>query len=229
MGSIFTWSPTSSLLNANTLSPTAGPQETTTYTLMVRDTTATGCPKPMYDTVTVRVIPPVHVFAGGDTNVVVNQPLHLKATGAQFYQWTPDIAMTNPESSEPVVVLDGSENAVTYQVKGSTADGCVGYDTLTVYVYKTIPEVFVPTAFTPNKDGLNDKLIPILAGIKKLERFSIYNRWGQMLYSTSAIGQGWDGTEGGNEQPPGSYVYVVIATDYLDKPIIKKGTVVIIR
>src|SRR5439155_1077547 len=83
--SVFSWSPTNSLVNANTLTPTAGPRQTTTYTLMVRDTTARGCPKPVYDTVTVKVIPPVHVFAGNDTNVVVRQPLQLKAIGAEFY------------------------------------------------------------------------------------------------------------------------------------------------
>lgn len=228
-GSVFSWSPAGSLIGANTLTPVAGPQQTTTYTLMVRDTTATGCPKPVYDTVTVRVIPPVQVFAGNDTNVVVKQPLQLKATGADYYLWAPTTGMTNPESSEPVVVLNGGEDAVTYHVKGTTADGCVGYDTLTVFVYKTLPEIFLPTAFTPNNDGLNDKLIPVVAGIKKLELFSIYNRWGQLLYSTSQIGQGWDGSINGNKQPSGSYVYVIKAIDYLDKPIIKKGSVVLIR
>ncbi|TKK67517.1 PKD domain-containing protein [Ilyomonas limi] len=228
-GSIFEWSPVNSLLNANTLTPIAGPQETTTYTLMVRDTTTTGCPKPVYDTVTVRVIPQVHVFAGNDTNIVTKQPLHLKATGAEFYQWEPATGMTNPEDNEPVVILNGTEDAVTYHVKGTTADGCFGYDTLTVFVYKTLPQIFLPTAFTPNNDGLNDRLIPILAGIKNLELFSIYNRWGQLLYSTSAAGQGWDGTAAGNKQPEGSYIYVIRAIDYLDKPIIKKGSVVLIR
>ena len=228
-GSVFAWSPANSLLNANTLMPIAGPQETTTYTLMVRDTTATGCPKPVYDTVTVHVIPQVHVFAGSDTNIVVQQPLQLKATGAELYQWQPTTGMTNPETDEPVVILNGAEDAVTYHVKGTTADGCVGYDTMTVFVYKTLPAVFIPTAFTPNNDGLNDKLIPVLAGVKNLEQFSIYNRWGQLLYSTAAVGQGWNGTAGGNKQPAGAYIYVIKATDYLDKPIIKKGSVVLIR
>ena len=228
-GSVFTWSPANSLINANTLTPTAGPQATTTYTLAVRDTTATGCPKPAYDTVTVRVVPPLHVFAGNDTNIVATQPLQLKAIGADFYQWSPTTGMTNPESDAPVVVLTGTEDAVTYHVKGSTTDGCVGYDTMTVFVYKTIPQVFIPSAFTPNNDGLNDKLIPTLAGIKKLEQFSIYNRWGQLLYSTSEAGQGWDGTLAGNNQPSGSYIYLIKAVDYLDKLIIKKGSVVLIR
>jgi gliding motility-associated-like protein len=228
-GSVFAWSPANSLLNANTLTPTAGPQETTTYTFTVSDTTVTGCPKPVYDTVTVQVIPPVHVFAGSDTNIVAKQPLQLKATGANFYHWEPTTGMTNPEEDEPLVVLNGAEDAVTYYVKGTTTEGCVGYDTLTVFVYKTLPDVFIPTAFTPNRDGLNDKLIPVLAGIKKLEQFSIYNRWGQLLYSTAAVGQGWDGTAGGYLQPEGSYIYLIKATDYLDKPIINKWSVVLRR
>jgi gliding motility-associated-like protein len=228
-GTTFSWSPASSLLNAQTLTPTAGPQQTTTYTLMVRDTTATGCPKPVYDTVVVQVIPPLSVFAGNDTNVVAQQPLKLKAIGADFYQWEPKTGMVNPELDEPVVILNGVDEKVTYRVKGTTADGCIAYDTLTVFVYKTIPQVFLPTAFTPNNDGLNDKLIPVLAGIKKMEMYSVYNRWGHLLFSTSTPGQGWDGTVNGNKQPPGSYLYVIKATDYLDKPIIKKGSIVLIR
>lgn len=228
-GSVFSWSPEGGLLNASTLTPVVAPQQTTTYTLMVRDTTATGCPKPVYDSVVVRVVPPVHVSAGEDTNIVIRQPLQLKATGALVYQWSPTIGMTNFESNEPVVILDGTENPVTYYVKGTTAEGCAGYDTLTVHVYKTLPSVFVPTAFTPNNDGLNDKLIPVLAGIKKLEQFSIYNRWGQLLYSTATAGLGWDGTVGGNKQSAGTYIYLVKAVDYLDKPIVKAGSVVVIR
>ena len=73
-GSTFAWSPVTGLTDANSLTPIAGPRQTTTYTFTVRDTTATGCPKPVYDTVTVRVIPPVRVFAGNDTNIVVQQP-----------------------------------------------------------------------------------------------------------------------------------------------------------
>ncbi len=228
-GSTFAWSPAGSLINANTLTPVAGPQQTTTYTLMVRDTTARGCPKPVYDTVTIRVIPPVLVSAGSDTSIVVLQPLQLKATGADYYQWQPTTGMTNPESSEPVATLNGAQENVTYYVKGTTVDGCIGYDTLNVFVYKTLPQMFLPTAFTPNSDGLNDKLVPVMAGIKKLEQFSIYNRWGQLLYRTAAIGQGWDGTVNGNKQPAGSYVYFIKGLDYLDKPIIQKGSVVLVR
>ena len=145
------------------------------------------------------------------------------------YQWEPTTGISNPESDAPVLMLNGAEDAVTYHVKGTTAEGCFGYDTLTVFVYKTLPQVFIPTAFTPNSDGLNDKAIPVLAGMKKLEQFSIYNRWGQLLYSTAEAGQGWNGTVAGNKQPAGTYIYVVKAIDYLDKPIIKKGSIVLIR
>ncbi len=228
-GSLYAWSPVSSLLRPGALTPIAGPQTTTTYTFTVKDTAALGCPKPVSDTVTVIVIPPVHLFAGNDTNIVVTQPLQLKATGADYYQWGPVIGMTNPESSSPIVMFNEPHAAVAYHVKGTTTEGCVGYDTVVVYIYKTLPEIFIPTAFTPNGDGLNDKLIPVIAGVKKLENFSIYNRWGQLLYSTAAAGQGWDGTVGGNKQPAGTYIYLAKAIDYLGKTIIKKGSVVLIR
>ncbi|MGI8635962.1 MAG: gliding motility-associated C-terminal domain-containing protein, partial [Segetibacter sp.] len=57
----------------------------------------------------------------------------------------------------------------------------------------------------------------------------VYNRWGQLVYSSSVIGAGWDGTFGGKEQSGGTYVFIAEGTDYLGKTIFKKGTVLLIR
>lgn len=172
----------------------------------------------------------VQTFAGNDTNVVAGQPLQLHATGAVDYLWLPPATgisdVTNPDQT---ILLNASYDTLTYILKGSIPEGCVSFDTMHVIVFKTMPEIFVPTAFTPNNDRVNDILRPILAGMKSLEIFSVYNRWGQMLFTTSEQGTGWDGKFAGKDQPSGTYVFMVKATDYTGKRVIKKGTFVLIR
>lgn len=228
-GTNFSWSPVNSLLNANTLTPTAGPQQTTVYTFTAFDESVGGCPKPVSDTVTVVVLPPVQVFAGDDTDIVVGQPLQLNATGANTYQWSPATGMNNSNIANPIVRLPEEVEEITYGVKGTTTEGCSGVDTINVFQFKTVPQIFVPSAFTPDGDRINDILKPIVAGLKRFENFSVYNRLGQLLYSTASEGQGWDGTYKNILQPPGTYVYVTTAIDYLNRHLLKKGTVVLIR
>ena len=225
--SAFTWSPTNTLVNPNTLNPIAGPQNTTQYFLTVSDTL--GCPKPVTDTITVRVTPQVYTFAGNDTMIVATQPLQLNATGATYYTWSPTIGMNNPQIANPVVTLPSTIDSVRYIVKAETPEGCVGYDDILVIVFKTTPDIFVPSAFTPNGDGLNDDIKPILVGMKEFKFFQVFNRYGQLIFSTNEIGKGWDGTFKGEKQASGTFVYQAEAIDYTGKKVDKKGTIVLIR
>lgn len=226
-GTYYTWAPANSLLNANTLTPVAGPQNTTTYILSVTDTI--GCPKPTNDSVVVNVIPPVKAFAGNDTSIVANQPLQLNASGGELYTWSPATGLNNPAIPNPVLTLGSGYDSVTYHLKAATSENCVGYDDITVHVFETKPDIFIPTAFTPNRDGLNDVLTPKAAGLRQFLYFRIYNRWGQMLFSTNEQDKGWNGTFGGEKQPSGTYVFIAEGIDYLGKSLQKKGTVVLIR
>lgn len=227
VASNFLWSPTNTLLNANTLSPTAGPQQTTTYILTVTDNK--GCPKPVSDSITVTVIPPLRPFAGNDTIIVINQPLQLNATGGTVYLWSPTIGMDNPNIPNPIIILGPEYDTVLYTVKVSTPEGCTATDNIKVVVFKTKPDIFIPTGFTPNRDGLNDILRPVIAGMKQFLYFRVYNRLGNMVYSTSQQGAGWDGNYAGSPQASGTYVVVVQAIDYTGKLITKRGTAVLIR
>lgn len=227
VGSSFTWTPTNTLLNSATLSPVARPLQTTTYTIIVTDTV--GCPKPSSANVHVVVIPPVRAFAGNDTIIVANQPLQLNATGGTIYTWSPATGMNNPDIENPLVILNASYDAIIYTVKVSTPEGCFAYDSMNVKIFKTQPEIFVPSAFTPNADGRNDVLKPIIAGMKRLNYFRVYNRWGQLVFSTTAKGEGWDGTLNGAPQPTGTFVYMAQAVDYTGQVVLRKGTVVLIR
>ncbi len=232
VGSSFKWSPTSSLLNSNTLTPTAGPVKTTNYILTA--TNITGCLKPRSDTITVDVIPIVTVFAGHDTSVVLGQPLQLNATSSSdsattSFLWTPSSWLNNNAINNPIATYTSPIDSIRYKVRATTTQGCFGEDYILVRVYKTGPDIFVPSGFTPNGDSKNDILKAIPIGIKQFDYFNVYNRFGQLLFSSPEIGKGWDGNFGGSAQPSGTYVYATQGTDYLGNIIFRKGTVVLIR
>jgi len=66
-------------------------------------------------------------------------------------------------------------------------------------------------------------------GIKSIEYFRVYNRWGELVFSTTINGQGWDGKIGGTPQATNTFVWIVKGIDYLEKPFVKKGAVTLIR
>lgn len=226
----YSWAPANALLNANTLSPIAGPSTNTWFTLTALDP-ATGCPKASVDSVRVNVIPIISVNAGRDTIVVADQPLQLHATasGGTTYRWTPSLGVSDPTIFNPVIVLGEDIDSIRYRVRVSDAGGCFGEDEMLVRVFKGHSDLLVPNAFTPNGDGRNDVLLAIGPGIQDVQYFSIYNRWGQLLFQTRDLTRGWDGTYKGVKQPPGTYVYMAQGTDYRGKTIFRKGTVVLIR
>ncbi|RZM18976.1 MAG: T9SS type B sorting domain-containing protein [Pedobacter sp.] len=84
-------------------------------------------------------------------------------------------------------------------------------------MFKTPPQIFIPTGFTPNNDNRNDVVRPIAVGITKIEYFRIFNRWGELVFSTTTNGEGWNGKVKGKEQGTGVYAWVVKAVDYTGK------------
>ena len=226
-GSSFTWSPSSSLDNPNSLDPVASPRGTTKYVLTVRDNI--GCPKPSRDTVVVNVLPKINAFAGRDTAVVIGQRLQFNASGGVDYFWTPFIALSRNDIKNPFGIYDGSFDSIRYKLIVANEMGCIDSAYVTVKVFKTMPRVFVPTAFTPNGDGKNDYLRPVAVGISKFDYFRIYNRWGQLVYSSTDTESGWDGRIGGKEQSTATFVWMVKATDFTGKVFVDKGTVTLIR
>ena len=226
-GTFFNWSPTIWLDNPNALQPTTTPFQSLSYVLTVSDTL--GCPKPVSDTVYVNVVPKIIPFAGNDTIIVANQPLYLQATGGTTYAWTPSTGMNNPFIANPVVLLGFNIDSIKYSVKVSSPEGCSASDDIKVIVFKTSPDIFIPTGFSPNGDGKNDVLKPIAVGIKQLNYFRVYNRWGQLVFSTSRLGDGWDGKIKGVDQSTNTFVFMAEAVDYQNRTIVKKGTVVLVR
>jgi gliding motility-associated-like protein len=223
----FTWSPISSLTGFNTLQPVAKPIGSTTYVIAVSDTL--GCPKIVTDTIRVTVVPRIIPNAGIDTIAVIGRPMQLGASGGLSYLWTPSTFLNDPQIANPVFTGAAGTDSVVYTVRVFTQAGCYAEDNVTVTVFNGIANIWVPSGFTPNKDGKNDILKPITKGIKQLIQFNVFNRWGQLIYTTNRMGEGWDGTYKGEFQPSGAYVYEAVGIDYADKKVYTKGTSVIIR
>jgi len=221
------WRPQGSLNNPNILNPIAHPASTTKYILTATD--ILGCPKPSFDTVVVTVLPKVKASAGRDTMIVFGQPLQLNATGGENYLWTPATYLNNISVSNPVARINSTIDSMRYKVYVTDLLGCLDSSTILVKIFRTNPQIFVPTGFTPNGDGRNDVLKPIAVGIERIEYFRVYNRWGQLVFSTTVNGQGWNGEIGGKPQTTNTYVWLVQAVDYTGKPIFQKGTSTLIR
>ncbi len=226
-GSSYSWSPNAFLSNAGISNPTSVNPDAgiIDYIVTVRDTL--GCPKPVNDTMRLTVDQVIANAGPRDTAVVAGQRLQLFATGSTRYLWTPETRwLSNPAINNPVSTpLDDIE----YVVRVTNSIGCTDTDTILVKFYKVLPGFFVPAAFSPNGDGLNDILKPLALGLKSVEAFRIYNRWGQLLFSTAQIGAGWNGKFQGSPQETGTYVWYAEGTDYANKKLQKKGTVVLIR
>lgn len=239
-GTSYTWNNPSVLASPGNGSITSLPYSLTTRatplvsTPIVLSVYNEGCPNAYSDTFHISVIPPVKVFAGNDTAIVVGQPLQLNAISdvseATDFRWTPLTGMTNPGIANPVVVLTANNApGIYYVVSASTPEGCVGTDSIYVRVFKTPADIFMPNAFTPNGDGHNDVIMPIPAGIKQLNYFRIYNRWGQLVFHTNQVGTGWDGRLNGTPQSAAVFVYMLQAVDYNGNIVTKKGTFVLSR
>ncbi len=219
----YSWIPTTNISNTSILNPLVYPLQTTTYSLLVYDTL--GCPKPGVSQVVINVNPQIIAFAGNDTSIVVGEPLQLNGSGAPSFLWYPSDGLSRNDIQDPVASLSQNQ---TYIMKTFTEAGCSAYDTINIKVFTTAPDIFVPNAFTPGNSS-NNIFRPITVGISKLEYFRVYNRNGMLLYSTTRIGSGWDGTYKGKLQDVGGYVWMVQGTDYTGKLVTKKGTVVLIR
>ncbi|RYE14226.1 MAG: T9SS type B sorting domain-containing protein, partial [Sphingobacteriales bacterium] len=206
----YSWSPAANVefpTQAVTRVYPPGSNTTYPYTLTVTDNY--GCNFSVTDQVEVRVQPPVPAFAGNDTTAVKGVPHQLVATGGDDYLWTPSAPLNNATLQNPLATLQDDQKFV---VRVTDFAGCIGYDTVFVKVYAG-PAYYIPNAFTPNGDGLNDVFRPIPAGIARTEYFRIFNRYGETVFETNQFMKGWDGTFKGKKQAIGAYVWIIKGID----------------
>lgn len=197
-----------------------GPQQVTLTSkskLGCRDVITKTLPLPYFDP-----------FAGNDTIIVLGYPFNLNGTGSQFYQWIPSDYLSNPNIPDPSVSFPDT-GKYTYVLRGSNEEGCVALDSILIWVV-SYGQIFVPNAFSPNGDGINDVLMPRIVGYSKINYFHIFNRYGQQVYtSTNDNYPAWDGKYNGQVGDVGAYFWVINVTSADGTKVTKKGDITLIR
>ena len=166
-------------------------------------------------------------FAGNDTLVARDQPLYLNANGYpdEKYFWHPKKGLSDEPIVNPVA-LNSSDKL--YFLHSVTKEGCVK-DSKVLVKRMEGPALYIATAFTPNDDKLNDTLHVFPVGIKQFLHFSIFNRYGSLIFRTTDPLKGWDGSYNGQKISNETLIAIAEAIDYRGNPLIQKGTVVVIR
>jgi gliding motility-associated-like protein len=171
------------------------------------------------DSVTVSAKPlPFVKIAAQDTTVCGNRPIVLSVgnTNATAYLWN------TGETTSSITIDKTGKYFVTV-----TKNTCIASDTLRVTSGDC--EMFIPNAFTPNKDGLNDNFGVLGTAVVQDFSFKIYNRYGQVIFSTNNIANKWDGTYKGQRMSAGTYPWSIIYINKLGYTKWLRGTVLIVR
>ncbi len=219
----YAWSPTAKLATPNTAITAAAPDSTQQYVLTVTDNY--GCNFSVTDTMWVIMQPPIPAFAGNDTNAVLGRPHQLLGSGGTVYNWSPFTPLNNPFIANPLATL---YNDTYFTVTITDAIGCTGTDDLFIKVYEG-PTYYLPNAFSPNGDGLNDIFRPIPVGIRSTDYFRVFNRYGDLMFQTTQWLKGWDGTHKGKKASSGTYVWIIKGVDKNGRTVEMTGTVILIQ
>jgi gliding motility-associated-like protein len=170
------------------------------------------------------VYPLPTVNAGNDTTISAGNTAILIASGAANYSWN-NATIGAVNSVSPSV-------STTYIVTGTDANNCSNIDSVNVNIIPLDDSVYIviPSAFTPNGDGLNDIYKILATKNLTLKSFTIFNRWGELVFSSNDISIGWDGRFKDREQPIGTFVYYIEALKISNKDNYNiTGTVTLIR
>jgi gliding motility-associated-like protein len=125
-------------------------------------------------------------------------------------------------------LTDLNQGLYCYRIRALEARGGENEATSNVACIAFNPRVFAPNAFSPNGDDINDRFIVQGATLRQ-GQISIFNRWGQMIYSSGDLSEGWDGTYEGVAVPEGVYVYVIEGQGENGLPISLRGSITLIR
>lgn len=201
----YKWLPAEGLSNDTIADPVASPTRNTTYVVKVYNEVIT-----CYDTAQVKIVvwSKPKVNAGPDKFTYDQRPVFLEGTAAGTglsYLWSPPAWLDNPRTLHPRAT---PLTTTTYTLTATSEHGC-GTDSDRVEV-KVIDSLLIPTAFTPNHDGLNDYWEIIAFTRYREATVDVFNRWGQKLYSSRAADyQPWDGSYQKQPVEPGTYVYYI--------------------
>lgn len=223
-GVSFSWSPAYLMSNSTVQNPVAFPLETTDFVVHVTD--QYGCSAS--DTVTVEVWPSPEVFAGPDQSVNFFESTVLQGSvvGAASYEWSPPDGLSCTDCLQPIV--ETPEGPLSFQLIAVSPQGCIGSDSVFVDVFSP---VFVPTAFTPNNDGVNDAFIVAGESLRGY-RLEIFDRWGNMVFWSEDPEEVWLGNNqmsGGEYFLPDGVYNWRLRYELRDGPRLELGHVVLTR
>ena len=229
------WAPNDGSLNhINVYNPIATPQATTTYTVTIKENVCFT----KVETVTVFVEPVPLISLSPSVTVIAGQSVQLNANInneviISHFIWTPASGLSCDVCYNPIATPTAT---TTYSFTATTNYGCADSGSVTIKLKcDNINQVFVPNTFTPNGDGVNDRFYVSGIGIGTINRLSVYNRWGELVFeshNTSANdpGAGWDGTYKGSVLEPDVFVWVAEMTCELGgTPYKFKGDISIVR
>ncbi|MDQ3191547.1 MAG: gliding motility-associated C-terminal domain-containing protein, partial [Bacteroidota bacterium] len=225
-GLTYKWFPATGLSNPLVQNPIATPTQTTLYNVQV--TNEYFCSDTASATVNIVQPPPQIIW---DTTIVIGQEVpmfyHISPVENYTYSWTYADSLTCSTCWDPNASPMGN---IQFILTVQDIFGC--FIGTSYYDIEVLPvsSLDVPSAFTPNGDGVNDLVFVRGWGIKQLLEFNIYNRWGELVFSTDDINQGWDGKYKGVLQNIETYAYTVKAETFIDAdPITKKGFIKLLR
>lgn len=191
----------------------------------VTGTDSSGCAD--RDSIIVSAFPLPRVNAFSESTIVdcLVSKVVLSASGAATYLWSPAAYCETPREDKTTAYPPAT---TVFTVQGYDANGCMSEDTITVF-YQGKSLVKVPNAFTPDKDGINDKVRPIIVCDFQLSEFVIYDRWGNLMFTTSDPNIGWDGNFKGKECELGVYYYFVKGKNSKNEDVLFKGDITLLR
>ncbi len=234
----FTWTPATNISGASTNNPTVYPQQTTTYTVVASlgGNCATASATAV---VNVNQLPSISISPRGGS-YFKGKPVQVTLTTngvSPTYVWT-SLGNDSPQALScyncynPVFRSDNDQPSYSYQVVVTDANGCSNKAPLNLRLRTQCEpdQIFVPNAFSPNGDGQNDVLYVRGSAINGITIFRVFDRWGNLMFETSDINKGWDGTYNGKQVTPDVYVYYVEAPCVVGgDSLFKKGNVTVTK
>ena len=220
------WTPASTLTSQTDFNPIAFPKHATTYLATFTNGTCAAKQIPVF----VDVKPLPTVTAGEEQIIIKGMSIDLTSvsSNATSYSWFPDynIACTNCQNTQAKPEVD-----TTYFVEVKNQYGCKVLANQKIKVIEDCAGnmVFLPNTFTPNGDGQNDLLHVMGPGISSVKVFRIFNRWGELVFETRDMNEGWNGTYKGEKLNPGVFVYYLEVECIDFRTTMKKGDITLLR
>ena len=191
------------------------------HTVVITD--GNGCTHT--DSIEVHVFPSPSATIINDTTITRGDCLRLDAWGGASYIWTPDYELTCFDCQDPIACPSIDTD---YCVTVTDSSGCQDSTCVKISIEIICGEVFVPTAFSPNNDGEND-LECIYSDCLETFVFTIYNRWGEIVFETSDMTICWDGTWKGKDLNSAVFVYRLEGALINGEVVSQKGNISLIR